>query len=109
MNAEELREILQQHWIHSHEEDTASEMVFRPAHFSFPPSRGRIGLELKADGTAIDYGIGPTDASQVSTGSWTLDADRRRLTYDGGAGESRRVMAIKSATRDRLVIEKTNP
>jgi len=32
-------------WVHSHEEDTDDEMVFRAADsgYAFPPSRGRAG------------------------------------------------------------------
>ncbi len=39
------RSRLCQRWIHSHEEDTDTEMVYRPADFAFPPSRGRTGFE----------------------------------------------------------------
>ena len=31
-------------WIHSHEEDAKGVMVYRPANYSFPPSRGRVGV-----------------------------------------------------------------
>ena len=57
---------LLQHWIHSHEEDTDTEMVFRPASFNFPPARGRKGFELSPDGTLIDYRIGPTDRPRLN-------------------------------------------
>ena len=43
-------------WVHSHEEDTATEQVFRRAHYAFPPSRGREALELRSDGTAAVHG-----------------------------------------------------
>lgn len=33
-----------QHWVHSHEEDTAAEMVFRPASFELPPRVGERAL-----------------------------------------------------------------
>ncbi len=43
-------DMLAQHWVHSHEEDTEEEMVFRPASYPFPPSRGRKSLQLEPGG-----------------------------------------------------------
>ena len=40
-------------WVHSHEEDSGDELVFRPAGYAFPPSRGREALTL-------DHGQPPT-------------------------------------------------
>ena len=89
------------HWIHSHEEDTDTEIVFRPASFNFPPARGRRGFELSPDGTLIDYGIGPTDRRQQTKGKWKRTGDD--LTLDAGA---RRVLKIVSVSNDRLVAKK---
>lgn len=89
------------HWIHSHEEDTDTEIVFRPASFNFPPARGRKGFELSPDGTLIDYGIGPTDRRQQTSGKWTRTGDD--LTLEAGA---RRVLKIVSVSNDRLVAKK---
>jgi len=90
-----------QHWIRSHEEDTDTEMVFRPASFNFPPARGRKGFELSPDGALIDYGIGPTDRRQQTSGKWKRTGDN--LTLDAGA---RRVLKIVSVSNDRLVAKK---
>ncbi len=68
-------DLLCQRWIHSHEEDTATEMVFRPATFPFPRSRGRISFDLRRDGTLIGRGIGPTDRRTQETGRWRLTED----------------------------------
>lgn len=92
---------LLQHWIHSHEEDTDTEMVFRPASFNFPPARGRKGFELSPDGALTDYGIGPTDRRQQISGKWKRTGDD--LTLDAGA---RRVLKIVSVSNDRLVAKK---
>src|ERR1700733_7643393 len=63
---------LAQTWVHSHEEDTPTQMVYRPASYSFPPSRGRRSFELAEDGTLIDHGIGPDDRPSSEGGSWRL-------------------------------------
>ena len=60
------RQYLYQHWVHSYEEDTESEMVYRPAAFAFPPSRGRTGFEFSPGGACTVIGIAPTDGSQKS-------------------------------------------
>jgi hypothetical protein len=99
-------EILSRHWVHSHEEDTETEMVFRPASFNFPRSRGRRAFELKPDGSLVDIGIGPTDRPQEAQGRWNL-ADDDRLVFHGKTplGPSR-TLQIVSAEKDRLVIRK---
>jgi hypothetical protein len=47
--------------MHAHEEDKESELVYRPASYSLPPSRGRSALDLLADGTYVESSPGPTD------------------------------------------------
>ena len=98
-------EILQKRWLHSHEEDTDSQMVFRPASFAFPPSRGRAGFELKPDQSFIDIGIAPADGSQETMGKWKLDGDRLLLFKSSGSRPSRTLQII-SAGADRLVVKK---
>ena len=88
-----------QHWMHSHEEDTDEEVVFRPASYRFPPARGRTGFDLKEDGSLVEHGIAPTDRRTQSAGRWKLDGTTLRL----GA----RVMTIVSLDRDRLVLRKS--
>ena len=99
-------EILCQHWIHSHEEDTESEIIFRPASFKFPPSRGRRGFELRADGVLIATGIGPTDRPLETEGKWKLESAGRLAFYSASRPEPTRVMEISSVKKDRLVIKK---
>ncbi len=98
--------VLCQHWIHSHEEDTQSEMVLRPASFKFPPSRGRKGFELRADGVLIKTGIGPTDRPQEAQGTWKLESPGRLTFYSASQSAPTHVMEIVSAEKDRLVIKK---
>jgi hypothetical protein len=92
------------HWVHSHEEDTGDELVFRPASYPFPPSRGRRSLQLRPDGTYLERAPGPVDVPVESEGSWSLDGDRLVLgaTSDRG-GEAWRVTAAEG---DRLTLRR---
>ena len=99
------RKVLQQHWIHSHEEDTPTEMVFRPANFPFPPSRGRYGFELKSDGSFVETAIGPTDKPQKVEGNWDFQGDRIAIQKVGERAPTR-TLEVTAATPTRLVIRK---
>ena len=60
-------------WIHSHEEDAEGVMVYRPANYSFPPSRGRMGFEFREGGKLVYYGIARADGSEQFSGSWVIE------------------------------------
>jgi hypothetical protein len=95
---------LNRHWVHSHEEDTEDEQVFRPASYAFPPSRGRSGLDLHPDGSYGESVPGPTDRpEETEGGTWELDGDTLELRAPDG---SMHVLKIASATPDRLVVKK---
>ena len=96
-------EALYQHWKHSHEEDTPSQRVYRPATYNFPRSRGRFSFELKRDGTAAFHGIGPTDRTQVASGVWKREGNRLAL-YTNPGGDPDQVLDIVSITPSRLVV-----
>lgn len=100
-------ELLQGHWIHSHEEDTGDQMVFRPATYDFPLSRGRSSIELKPGGHLVEGGPGPTDRTQKSAGRWALEDSNRLALYadPGPAAAPSRVLEIASAEPDRLVVK----
>jgi hypothetical protein len=104
MRQEDTERIVRRRWVHSHEEDTDKEMVFRPAAFEFPPSRGRTSFELKPDGALLEGGIGPTDRPVETQGTWELEDDRLLLRRD--PSETPRVMRIASVEDERLVVEK---
>jgi hypothetical protein len=93
-------------WRHSHEEDAPGEMVFRPADWAFPPSRGRRGFELRADGTAALSGPGPTDRPATGAGRWVVEEPDRLVLYEGDATTPKRVYRIVSISADRLVVRK---
>ena len=97
------RELLVRRWIHSHEEDTGGEAVYRPATWSFPPARGRAGFDLRRDGSLVRLGPGPTDRPQKARGRWRLEGDRLVLAVTV-AGETPQILQIVSASEDRLVV-----
>jgi hypothetical protein len=100
------RDLLQRRWVHAHEEDTDSEMVFRPADYGLPPSRGRVAFELRPDGSFVESGLGAADVPEEASGTWDLEDDERIVLSQGASQGVPRQMRIASAEQDRLVIEK---
>jgi hypothetical protein len=95
-------DLLLRRWIHSHEEDEEGRMVFRPAGFAFPPSRGRSSFELRPGGVLIEGGPGPDDRPTETTGTWEVEGDDRLILRPGGQGT--RTLVIASLEPDRLVV-----
>ncbi len=95
---------LTQHWLHSHEEDTPTSTVYRPAKFSFPPSRGRKGFDLKPDGTLIAKKPGATDQTETRAGTWKLVDNKLQLSVGGDAPAQ--TLSIESVEPNRLVVVK---
>ena len=100
------KDALSQRWMHSREEDTDTEMVFRPSDYNFPRSRGRTGFELRKNGKLVEIGIAPTDAQQEAEGRWRLEGDNKLAFHRGSASEPSRVLQVISADKDRLVVKK---
>ena len=100
------RDLLCRRWIHSHEEDTETEMVFRPATYPFPRSRGRISFELRPDGTLVEQGIGPTDRRTEATGRWALAADGTLEFTRAPQGPPHQRYKIRSVTADALRVSR---
>jgi hypothetical protein len=100
------RNALLQKWVHSHEEDTAEEMVFRPASYAFPRSRGRKSFELGPNGRLATSAIGADDRSVQGQGSWQLDNDDKLTLQSAGASASRSEMRLLHVESDRLVVKK---
>jgi hypothetical protein len=99
-------ELLGRRWVHSHEEDSETELVFRPDTYSFPPSRGRESFLLRDDRTFTDRGIGPTDRPEESTGTWDLEEDRWVVLREKDTNVVLRRLDIQSVSEDRLVLRK---
>jgi hypothetical protein len=99
-------ECLYKHWIHSREEDTEFEKVYRASTYKFPRSRGRNGFEIRGNGEVILYKIGPTDKSEEVYGTFTFD-DSNNLEVNTKKGTPERIiMTILSCEGDKLVIKK---
>ena len=94
---------LAQAWLHSHEEDTATTTVYRPAKFPFPPSRGRKGFHLQPGGTMTVRKPGPTDQTMTAAGTWKLSGEKLELSPQG---EGRQILRVESVEPDRLVVQK---
>jgi hypothetical protein len=103
------RDALHRRWVHAHEEDTEEELVFRPAEYELPPSRGRMAFELRPDGTFREEGLGAADVPEQASGSWKLEDEERIVLSGGATGGVPRVMSISSCSSERLVILKRNP
>jgi hypothetical protein len=106
MNNQVNQDALHQHWVHSHEEDTNTEIVFRPATYNFPRSRGRRSFELKPDGSLVEGGIAPDDRRQETQGTWELQDNDKLVLYTQSTSQPSRVMQIASVDKDRLVVKK---
>jgi hypothetical protein len=100
-----MPDLLRKRWLHSHEEDSDTEMVFRPASFKFPPSRGRAGFDMKANNTFVEIGIAPADGPQESPGTWKL-VDNRLELYKPSSSAPARTLQIVSVDKNRLVVRK---
>jgi len=91
-------------WVHSHEEDSATERVYRPRGFAFPPARGRESFRLRAGGALVEGGPGPADVPEEVAGHWSI-ADDGTITLAGPrTGATPRRLEVVSVSRDRLVV-----
>jgi hypothetical protein len=98
------RSLLARAWTHSHEEDAPGRMVFRPAAFSFPPSRGRRSLDLSGGGEASLGTPGPDDRPTTTAARWSLA--ERVLILRRPSGNPER-FEIDEVTPERLVVRPT--
>ena len=103
--AQAAPDTLQQRWLHSHEEDSDEQMVFRPASFRFPPSRGRAGFDLKPNGAFTEIGIAPGDGPALSDGTWKIAGDELQFFAPSSTSPTR-TLQVLFAGKDRLVVRK---
>jgi hypothetical protein len=90
-------------WIHSKEEDTVDTKVYRPKTFQLPPSRGRTGFELAADGNLRMHGVASNDKRHVGEGTWQYKDGHLTFSPDGEDGQSFKVVSLEP---DKLVLHK---
>ena len=100
-----MPDALLQHWVHSHEEDTPTETVYRPSSAKLPPARGRRGIEFRAGGRAIQYGIAAGDGGTAEEGRWKAGADGR-IHLEFGADDATPPMTVVAVSPDRLRVRK---
>lgn len=99
--------MLLQKWMHSHEEDTAGEMVFRPAAFAFPPSRNRMGYAFHADQSVAAVSPGAADVPDERKERWALTEDGKQLQFfRPGEKQPYQTWGIRQMKDDKLVVQK---
>jgi len=94
-------------WLHSHEEDTATERIYRRSDFEFPPSRGRRGYEFQSDHSCISIGIAARDGATKEACKWQLHKATESiivLTFPDGHQNMLQIVSVNSKC---LVIKKT--
>lgn len=91
---------LYKRWVHSYEEDSEEETVFRPPSFDLPPARGRRSIELRGDGSYVESFPGPVDVPDEASGRWSLEGDRLALRPEDDRPEE--TWRILTAEEDRL-------
>lgn len=72
---------LQRTWLHSHEEDHGDTLVYRPNTYAFPPSRGRTGFQVEANGALTQFDIAPTDGLEAHKGKWRVEGREFFATF----------------------------
>ena len=94
-------------WLHLHEEDTATQLVYRPADYAFPPARGRRGYEFLPNHSCNYIGISPRDGPATESCSWEWKAGEPPeivLSFARGRKDVLRVISLDS---DRLIVQKS--
>lgn len=98
------REAIVGAWVHSFEEDTSEESVYRPKGFSFNRARGRREFHLNPDGKILDNSPGRADLPEPVSGDWNVADAQVSIYYLDGSEEQ---FSIKEVTPEKLVIRKT--
>jgi hypothetical protein len=106
MKNEEVRKLVEQSWVHSHEEDTETEKVFRPAHYKFPPSRGRTRFQFEPDGTLVHVVPGIDDRPKAQKGRWELTQDGDLILYPESSPAKSQRLRVVSIEKDKLIVKR---
>lgn len=92
-------------WIHSFEEDSESEKVYRPSDFDFALSRRpREFFQLNQDGSLVTSDNFETDKPTSKNGKWDLDGDDTLIFYPNE--NEAQTQKIASIDKNRLVLKK---
>ena len=95
---------LAREWVEVREEADGDRLVFRPAGYPVPPTRGgRRHLQLAPSGEVRSLAQGPADAMKTKgSGSWSRDGDVLRLDLKGWEGD----YVIEELGNDRLELRR---
>jgi len=93
-----------QRWVHSRDEDTGQEMIFRPGSFAFPPATGRRSFDPAPDGKPSLSGIGAGDRSARAAGEWKFDEVNQLLLKS--SGEMTSALQVLRVEPDKLVVRR---
>lgn len=99
--------LLQKTWLHSHEETRGDTLTFRPNSYDFPPSRGRIGFKMDADGTFHQYDIAPADGLEEHLGRWEMPTEKLLIVTFPDKKSTDFQADIISMTPDVLKVKRT--
>lgn len=90
-------------WFHSHEEDQAGRVVYRPDSYEFPRARApRESLTIDPGGGVAFGRPGPADASTSQSGTWDVTGDTLTLASPGRTEE----YEVVSLDDDALVLRR---
>lgn len=92
-------EVLDQHWLHSFEEEqNGSEAdIYRPHGYkNFPPSRFRMQYIFEKNGHCKWFYLAPNDSHHFKPGKWKQDADDSEVIIieRGGQGIRYRILEL---------------
>ncbi len=77
---------LQRRWLHSHEEDTGNNRIYRPSHNPLPRTRAPRHVLEFADGERVISRVGgPADSRVAREGRWHVEQPEPlilRVTWD---------------------------
>ena len=93
-------------WMHSHEEDANDEVVYRKSSFDFPPSRGRMGFDLRPDHSSTWIGIAARDGASKEATQWEVRGGSEPALILSFADGRQRVLPIVNVNEERLIVRK---
>lgn len=106
MNKKIKKDDLHGEWVHSVEEDSADEAVFRQSSYDFPLTRQpRESFELKPDGKLVKGEGTAADSVSEEKGEWKLEGGDK-IAFNTESAEPNETRQIKSIEDGKLVLKK---
>ncbi len=108
-------EFLEQHWVHSHEENVDKNGyihpvngIYRPSDYKeFPFAWFRMQYKFFKDGDAKFFYLAPNDGHYFKTAKWEVDSETQLLTITDTSSQAsgNPTFMIKELTKNKLVLE----